>query len=57
MEMGRSPEGILIAPDGERAFVAVAGENHVAILDLKTLNVTGKIETGSGPDGMAWAAG
>lgn len=52
--MGRA-EGILMDPSGTRAFIAVAGENHIAILDLKSLTVTGKLETGKGPDGMAWA--
>jgi len=55
MKLGRNPEGILMAPDGARAYVAVAGDNQVAIVDLKTLEVTGRISTGSGPDGMAWA--
>ncbi|MCU1275921.1 MAG: beta-propeller repeat protein [Bryobacterales bacterium] len=55
MKLGRSPEGILIPPEASRAYVAVAGDNHVAIIDLKTLEVTGHISTGSGPDGMAWA--
>ena len=54
VKLGRSPEGILITPDGERAFVAVNGDNYVAVLNLKTLEVTGRISTGS-PDGMAWA--
>ena len=54
MKLGRSPEGILIAPDGERAFVAVNGDNYVAVLNLKTLEVTGRISMSS-PDGMAWA--
>ncbi|HZT31920.1 MAG TPA: YncE family protein [Bryobacteraceae bacterium] len=55
LSLGRSPEGILMPPGESRAYVAVAGENHVAILDLKTLTVAGQIETGSGPDGLAWA--
>ena len=54
MKLGRSPEGILITPDGSRAYVAVNGDNWVAVLDLKTLDVTGRISTNS-PDGMAWA--
>ena len=54
IKMGRGPEGILMTPDGSRAFVAVAGDNSVAILDLTTLEVTGHISTGAGPDGMAW---
>ena len=54
LPLGRAPEGILMQPDGARAFVAAAGDNYIAIVDLKTLVVTGKIEPGRGPDGMAW---
>jgi YVTN family beta-propeller protein len=53
--LGKMPEGILIAPDGGRAFVAVNGDNYVAVVDLKTWQVTSRIQTGTGPDGMAWA--
>ena len=52
--LGKSPEGILIAPDGARAFVAVNGDNHVAVVDVKTWAVSKKLQTGPGPDGMAW---
>jgi YVTN family beta-propeller protein len=52
--LGKSPEGILIAPDGTRAFVAVNADNHVAVVDLKTWTVIRTLQTGSGPDGMAW---
>jgi YVTN family beta-propeller protein len=52
--LGRSPEGILIAPDGARAFVAVNGDNNVAVIDLKTWTVTSRISAGAGPDGLAW---
>lgn len=55
LNIGSQPEGILIPPDGARAYVAVAGEKTVAVLDLKTLEVTARISTGNGPDGMAWA--
>ena len=54
IQLGRSPEGILIVPDGSRAYIAVNGDNYLAVLDLKRLEVTGKVETGKGPDGMAW---
>jgi YVTN family beta-propeller protein len=54
LALGKAPEGILIEPGGKRAFIAVAGDNHIAVLDLNTLNVTGRIQTGRGPDGMAW---
>ncbi|SRR5712692_1768418 len=55
LKLGKSPEGILIQPDGARAYVAVNGDNYVAIVDLKTLAESGRISTGNGPDGMAWA--
>ena len=54
LSLGRAPTGILIAPDASRAFVAVTGDDAVAIVDLKTLTVSGRIAAGDGPDGMAW---
>jgi YVTN family beta-propeller protein len=54
LPLGRMPEGILMAPGGAVAYVAVNGDNFVAAVDVKTLAVTKKIETGGGPDGMAW---
>jgi len=53
LPLGRSPEGILIA-DASRAFVAVNGDNNVAVVDLKTWSVTSRINAGTGPDGLAW---
>jgi YVTN family beta-propeller protein len=55
IKVGRQPAGILITPDGARAYVAVTGDNHVAVIDLKSLELAERIETGIGPDGMAWA--
>lgn len=52
--LGRNPEGILIQPDGSHAFVAVNGDNAIAIVDLKTFQESGRITPGHGPDGMAW---
>ena len=55
--LGLSPEGILIEPSGARAFVAVSGDDQVAVVNLGTLKVTARFSTGpnSMPDGMAWA--
>jgi YVTN family beta-propeller protein len=55
VKMGRTPEGILMSKDGSHAYVAEAGENRIAIIDLNTLEVTGHLTTGNGPDGMAWS--
>jgi len=56
VKLGRNPAGIQVAPDSSRAYVAVTGDNFVAIVDLKSLELTGRIDTGQGPDGMAWVA-
>jgi len=55
VNLGHGVAGILIVPDGSRAYVAVSTDSQVAVVDLKTLAVTGRIATGKGPDGMAWA--
>ena len=57
IDVGGGAAGIQMAPDGSRAFAAVGSQNGVAIIDLKTLQVTGRIATGPGPDGLAWVAG
>ena len=49
------PSGILIAPDGKRAFIACSNAGTVALLDLDTLTITSSVATGNQPDGMAWA--
>jgi YVTN family beta-propeller protein len=56
LKVGKGPEGILMHPDGSLAYVAVSGDNDIAVVNLKTLEVTGRFSPGSGPDGMAWAA-
>jgi DNA-binding beta-propeller fold protein YncE len=55
LSLGGGAAGILMDPDGSRAFVAVSGGNKVAIMDLKSLTVTGEIAPLGQPDGMAWA--
>ena len=45
--------GILMQPDGARAYVS-SGDG-VSVIDLKTLEVVGRIESGRKPDGLAWA--
>jgi DNA-binding beta-propeller fold protein YncE len=51
----RGAAGILMQPDGSRAYVAVTGGNYVAVIDLKTLEITGHIDAGPQPDGLAWS--
>ena len=53
LPLGRMPEGILI-PNNSEAFVAVNGDNNVAVIDMKTWTVARRISAGTGPDGLAW---
>lgn len=55
MKMGRGSAGILMDPNGSRAFVACSADNYIAVIDLKTLEVIGRIDVGGTPDGLAWA--
>jgi len=55
VSLGRGASGILIAPNGSGAYVAVSPDSNIAVVDLKTFSVTGRIATGKGPDGLAWA--
>jgi YVTN family beta-propeller protein len=53
--IGRGAAGIEMQPDGTRVFIACSPDNYVAVIDLRTLEITGKIDAGGNPDGMAWA--
>lgn len=55
ISLGHGVAGILIAPGGAVAYVAVSADSNVAVVDLKTFAVTSRIPTGKGPDGLAWA--
>lgn len=46
--------GLLVDPDGTRAFLSVGSQNAVAIVDLASLTVARWIPTGPNPDGLAW---
>ncbi len=52
--IGKGAAGIEIQPDGSRAFVACTPDSYVAVVDLKTLEVTGHLDAGKNPDGMSW---
>jgi DNA-binding beta-propeller fold protein YncE len=54
-DLGGGTAGILMDPHGSRAFVAVSGKDYVVVVDLKSLEVTGRISAGRQPDGLAWA--
>lgn len=55
LKIGHGAAGILMDPEGLRAFVACSADNYVAVIDLRTLTITGHLEVGGVPDGLAWA--
>lgn len=55
MRVGRGAAGILIQPDDTRAYVSCSPDDNVAVVDLKTLSITNRIQSGHEPDGLAWA--
>lgn len=57
------PVGILIAPDGRRAFVANTNADVISVLDLSSLTLespslrlSGRMRAGREPDGLGWLA-
>jgi YVTN family beta-propeller protein len=55
VKVGHGAAGIEMQPGGSHAYVSCTPDDYVAVIDLKTFEVTGKIEAGKGPDGLAWA--
>lgn len=57
IDVGGGAAGIQMSPDGTRAFAAVGALNAVVVIDLLTLQVSGRVASGPGPDGLAWVVG
>jgi len=47
--VGNEPRGVVLAPDGARAYVVVSGENAVDVLDLKARRALARVAVGSEP--------
>jgi DNA-binding beta-propeller fold protein YncE len=50
----RGASGIQVEPEGRRAFIACPRDHYVAVVDLRRLSMTGTINAGREPDGLAW---
>ncbi|WP_327115667.1 IPT/TIG domain-containing protein [Nocardia sp. NBC_01730] len=55
LPMGGSPLGVVLSPDGTRAYVAGSTSNTVTVLDTATDGVVATIPTGAGPRLFAFA--
>ena len=54
IKVGTGAAGIQMEPGGARAFVACTPDSYVAVIDLKSMAVTGHLNAGREPDGLAW---
>ncbi|MEI6949706.1 YncE family protein [Paraflavisolibacter sp. H34] len=54
LQIGRGA-AMLMDPVGNRAFVSCTPDHYIAVIDLEKLEVSGRLEIGGRPDGLAWA--
>jgi YVTN family beta-propeller protein len=57
-QFGESPVpiGILVRPDGKRAWIANTNADLVTEIDLESWSIVARLPTGRQPDGLGWAA-
>lgn len=48
--------GLLMDAIGNRLFIACSPNDYISIIDLKTMEVSGKLDVGGRPDGMEFTA-
>jgi DNA-binding beta-propeller fold protein YncE len=53
--VGKSPQEILIRPDGQTAYVSCMGSAQVAAINLATWKMDKLVSAGKGADGLGWA--
>ena len=56
LETVHSDAGIQMDAGGLRAYASCNRDGYVAVIDLKTLEMVGRINAGPQPDGLAWAS-
>lgn len=49
------PVGILILPNNKHAFVANTNADIITVIDLETLEISGRLTAGKEPDGLAYS--
>lgn len=52
---GQGPQGLTLHPDGRHLFLSLSAVDAVAVVDLETRRVVGRLPTGAGPDGIAFS--
>jgi YVTN family beta-propeller protein len=52
---GAGPQGITLTPDGRTVLLSLSAIGQVAVIDVATRTVTGKLSVGDTPDGVAYS--
>ena len=55
VDVPKSPQEVLVRPDGKVAYVSCTASRQVAEIDVRDWQVKRLIEAGPGADGLAWA--
>lgn len=53
MKLDGVPLGLAFSADGKSAFITMVEPDAVLKIDLERMEITGRVETGKGPDGIA----
>ena len=51
--VGKRPRGVGLAPDGSAVYVAISGENHIAVINPNSLELSGQFPSGDDPEAFA----
>ncbi len=52
---GTRPQGVVLHPDDRTLFLSLAGSDEVLVVDIPDLEILGRYQTGSSPDGIAYS--
>jgi DNA-binding beta-propeller fold protein YncE len=52
LEVGQNNANVSFRPDGKFGYVAVTGENAIAVVEMESLEVESRLRAGEGPMGL-----
>jgi len=55
IKVGKSPEGVIVNPNGKKVYVTNINSNTVSVIDTATNKVIATVPVGSSPEGIAFS--